>query len=174
MEVIDISIVDSLRTHIHGVLVRNPGWEAALTGYRVEGAWMSGDWDTVQHLVNKRCGSDAWELDIAELLLSLRSSDESRFTETIVSVRQRLGAPIFATGESGGYRRAYDSILKLHLVQDIEIVRNAISKVREDQTKTQTLPDLFALLSRRLDSTLPTFRTREPLLSVHRATYSLS
>ncbi|KAH8118429.1 hypothetical protein DFH11DRAFT_1686601 [Phellopilus nigrolimitatus] len=163
---------DSLRTHIQGVLVRNPKWERALAGFRVEGAWMSGDWGIVQGMV-ERCQEDTWELAIARLLLALRSSDESGFANAISMTRLQLGTPITAAGERG-YRRAYDAVLKLHLVRDIETIRKSVLHLHEGGAKGQILPELFSELSHRLDSTLPTFRTREPILSVHRTAFSLS
>ncbi|THH12376.1 hypothetical protein EW145_g35 [Phellinidium pouzarii] len=163
---------DSLRTHIQGVLVRNPGWEEALAGFQVEGAWMSSDWDTVQTIVEK-CKEDTWEMAIARLLLSLKSSDASSFTSAISATRLQLGTPITAAGERG-YRRAYDAVLKLHLVHDIEMIRNSVTQLHEGGTRKQVLSVLFSELSHRLNSTLPTFRTREPILSVHRTTFSLS
>ncbi|KAL5508165.1 hypothetical protein ACEPAH_5783 [Sanghuangporus vaninii] len=162
---------DSLRTHIQGILVRNPQWEDALAGFRVEGAWMSEDWDEVQRIVGDQ--EDSWEMAIARLLLALKSSDDQSFANRITATRLQLGVPITAAGERG-YRRAYDAILKLHMVRDIEIVRHSNSRLHEGEAKTTILPGLFSMLSRRLDSTLPSFRTREPILSIHRTTFSLS
>ncbi|KAI5124851.1 hypothetical protein M0805_007285 [Coniferiporia weirii] len=163
---------DSLRTHIQGILVRNPEWEDALAGFRVEGAWMNGDWDAVRTIVS-RCREDTWEIAIARLLLALESSDATGFISAISATRLQLGTPITAAGERG-YRRAYDAVLKLHLVRDIETIRQSVIHLHEGGTRSQILPDLFSGLSHRLYSTLPTFRTREPILSIHRTAFSLS
>ncbi|EJD01349.1 uncharacterized protein FOMMEDRAFT_111106 [Fomitiporia mediterranea MF3/22] len=162
---------DSLRTHIQGILVRNPEWENALSGFRVEGAWMSGDWDEVQRIVEGQ--EDTWETAVARLLLALRSADDEEFAGIISATRLQLGVPVSAAGERG-YRRAYDAILQLHLVRDIETIRNSIVRLNNGGSKVQVLPELFSTLSTRLDATLPTFRTREPILSIHRTAFSLS
>ena len=131
---------------------------------------MSGDWDEVQRIVEDQ--DDSWEMAIARLLLALRSSDDQTFDRSITTTRLQLGVPITAAGERG-YRRAYDAVLKLHMVRDIEIVRNSSTRLDEGDTRTTVLPELFSSLSRRLDSTLPSFRSREPILSIHRTTFSL-
>ena len=131
---------------------------------------MSGDWDEVQRIVEDQ--EETWEMAIARLLLAMRASDDIEFATRLAATRLHLGVPITAAGERG-YRRAYDAILKLHLVRDIETVRNSIKKVPQGQVKHRVLSNLFSTLSRRLDSTLPTFRTREPILSIHRTSFSL-
>lgn len=162
--------LDSLRTHIQGVLVRNPEWVEDLADFRVEGAWMTSDWDTVQRIVDEQ--QNTWEMAIARLLLALRTSDDAGFVNALSTTRLQLGIPITAAGEKG-YRRAYDAVLKLHLVRDIETIRRSVIRLQEGGQKSQILPDLFSTLSHRLNSTLPTFRTREPVLSVHRTAFSL-
>lgn len=132
---------------------------------------MSGSWDTVEHIVG-RCKEETWEIAIARLLLALRSPEDITFTDVMSSIQLQLGRPITAAGERG-YRRAYDAALKLHLVHDIKVIRTAIFKIAQGYARTDVLPDLFGELSLRLDSTLPTFRTREPILSIHRTAFSL-
>ena len=131
---------------------------------------MSGDWDAVQRIVEGQ--EDTWEMAIARLLLALRSSDELDFASSISATRLQLGIPITAAGERG-YRRAYDAVLKLHVVRDVETIRECITRLQKGGRKTEILPELFSVLSHRLESTLPTFRTREPILSIHRTAFSL-
>ena len=162
--------LDRLRTHIQGVLVRMPDWERSLAGFRVEGAWMNQDWDAVQDYT--QTSEDTWEMSIARILLTMGAKDEEAFAESVAAARHQLGKSITAGGE-GGYRRSYDAVLKLHLVRDIETIRNAMQVLENGASKKHVLPEVFSLLSHRLASTLPTFRTREPLLSVHRTVYTM-
>lgn len=147
-----------------------PDWEQLLAGFRLEGAWINQDWDAVK--LYTRTSEDSWESSIARLLLAMRARDDRAFSEAIAAARIQLGKSITAGGESG-YRRSYDAILKLHLVHDIETIRTAMHTLENGASKKRILPELFSSLSRRIDSTLPTFRTREPLLSAHRTVYSL-
>lgn len=133
---------------------------------------MSGDWDGVKQLVDK-CGEDGgtWETAIARLLLSLRSMEALDFSRAMSSTLIQLGSPISAAGERG-YRRAYDAVLKLHLVRDIDNIRQTFIALEEGRANTDVLSKLFSVLSNRVESTLPTFRTREPILSIHRTAFS--
>jgi len=162
--------LDSLRTHIQGILVRNPEWATALVGYRIESAVMNGDWDSVQLTVSS-ASTESWEASIARLLLSIRSTDAAAFENALIDARNQIGAAVISAGERG-YRRAYDSILKLHLIHDITDIRQSFLRL-EREPREQILGELLNGLSSRLDATLPTFRNREPLLSMQRAAFSL-
>lgn len=163
--------LDSLRTHIQGVVVRYPQLESALAGFKIEGLLMNNDWDNVETAMSS-VQVDTWESAMARLLLAMRSKDDSSFTSALSSARMQFGSDISAAGERG-YRRAYDSILKLHLVHDIEMIHNSVTHPDGMPVDDSVLNGLFQKLTWRLESTLPTFRTREPILSMHRATFSL-
>lgn len=132
---------------------------------------MNSDWSAVQAIVSTT-HEETWELVIARLLLAMRSPDDAAFNEALCTARSMLGAPITAAGERG-FRRAYDAVLKLHLVHDIEAIRAGALQMQAGAAKGRTLRNLFRVLNSRLDATLPTFRIREPVLSIHRTTFSL-
>ena len=151
--------------------MRNPEWEIPLSGFRLEGAWMSGDWQSVSDIITKH-SHGSWEHSIARILLALKSQIDQDFTDAMSLALMELGAPVTGAGEIG-YRRAYDAVLKLHLVQDIQTVRKSILHLQHGGQKRQILSELFNDLAHRLNSTLPTFRVREPILSIHRTAFAL-
>lgn len=165
--------LDTLETHIRGVLSRNPHWSEALSGFRAEGSWIVGDWEGVQEAV--RCSSSAQpEISMASLLLALKNSDdEAAISEAFSLARKRLGAPIVAAGRQS-YRRSYEAVVQLHLVRELEMVHQTSLTIKnrlhhgKDKKAQQALTELTSQLSARLESTLPTFRAREPILSMHR------
>ena len=61
---------DSLRTHVKGVLTRNPEWGPQLVGYQIESEWIVGHWDEVQSLVD-HAGARPPAVLIAEVLLAI-------------------------------------------------------------------------------------------------------
>lgn len=170
--------VDTLRTHVSGVLLRNPEWESTLVGFEVESAWMVGAWDDVKRIVD-RTKSQTSHIVISRLLLAMRAKDDSAITDALSVARSVLGAPITAAGVKG-YRRSYEAALNLHLTHELEVIHNAItslppsSQSNSQARRRQTLTELSYTLSARFDATLPTFRTREPLLSMRRTAFSLS
>ena len=163
--------LDTLRTHIEGVLTKHPSWEDALAGFRIEVAWLINDWATVQRIAETST-AQASEIAFAKILLAMRTFDETRITSALSEALQQLGLPVVAAGEKG-YRRAYDAILSLHMVQDLKAIFTSVSDISLSESDN-ALSTLSKILSSRLDSTLPTFRTREPVLNMHRTAFSVS
>ncbi|PPQ63137.1 hypothetical protein CVT24_005777 [Panaeolus cyanescens] len=169
---------DTLQTHVRGVLTRHPEWENALSSFQVEGAWMTRAWDDVERLV-ERVPDQTPSMAMAKVLLSMRSGDPSSIAQSLSHARSILGAPISAAGIKA-YRRCYDALLDLHMIYDLELIfqstsrlapgsQDAVEKQRRDQ-----LLDLSNTLAKRFSVTQPTFRSREPLLSMQRTAYTLA
>ncbi|KZW04164.1 hypothetical protein EXIGLDRAFT_758462 [Exidia glandulosa HHB12029] len=159
---------DTLRTHIQGVLTRNPEWKEDLARFEVESAWTVGDWGHVQTVLQHSQAQTA-ESAIARLLLSLRSQEVAAVRESFATARLHLGAPITTAGR-GSYRRSYEAIMNLHVVQELDLIHNSFSGGRAYEPLGQAVQEL----DRRFDSVLPTFRTRESLLSMRRTAFGLS
>ncbi|KAJ7688699.1 hypothetical protein B0H17DRAFT_938064 [Mycena rosella] len=167
---------DTLRTHVRGVLTRNPEWQPALAGFQVESAWMVGAWEDVQDLVNRTTAQTS-SIVMARVLLAMRSKDADAITSSLSVARSVLGTPITAAG-ARGYRRSYEAVLDLHLTHELELIYNALMSLPtgsqgHSQLRQRTVTHLNASLSSRLDATLPTFRTREPVLSMRRTAFAL-
>ena len=143
-------------------------WEDSLSGFRVEGALMANDWAAVQTIASES-RSKSSEVAIARVLLSIRSGDEGAISKALSVARAQMGDPITTAGERG-YRRAYDAILSLHVLQDIETIHRSTSRKGGTQV---VLANLSNVLKARLEATLPTFRAREPILNMHRTAFSL-
>ena len=173
-----LASTDTLRTHVTGVLTRHPEWEGTLAGFHAESAWMVGAWDDVERLVT-RVDSQASSMVTARVLLAMRSGNADLVTETLAQVRSILGAPITAAGVKG-YRRSYEAVLDLHLTHELEIIYRATcalplgSQENTRQERRRVIMELSETLARRLEATLPTFRSREPLLSIRRTAFALS
>jgi serine/threonine-protein kinase ATR len=168
-------VIDTLRTHVKGVLTRNPDWGPSLVGFQVECAWMVGAWDDVRNLVE--CTNDqTGPVVMARLLLAMRTGEAAGITEASRIARSVLGSPI--TASAGGvkaYRRSYDAVLNLHLVHELEVIHRTVSHSTNTQVvlRRDLLRDLSQTLTSRLETTLPTFRAREPILSMRRTAFSL-
>ncbi|KAH9844382.1 uncharacterized protein C8Q71DRAFT_696515 [Rhodofomes roseus] len=163
---------DTLRTHVKGILTRNPGWQSHLVGFHVESELMVGNWDEVDNLI-QHCGSDASSVLIACVLLALRAGDVSAVSEALSTARASLGSPIVAAGPRS-YRRSYEAVLDLHLVHELETIHRVVSASLREGRAADNLGILSSELSSRLNSTLPTFRTQEPILSMRRIAFALT
>jgi serine/threonine-protein kinase ATR len=164
---------DTLRTHVKGVLTRNPDWKPSLLGFEVESAWIIGDWNDVHVLVD---GSDVSTPPgvMARLLLAIREGDSNNIAHALSQARMVLGTPIVASG-GREYRHTYEAVLNLHLVHEVELIhRFSSEQMQIDGARhTGAQDELTKTLNMRLNSTLPSFRTREPILSMRRTAYGI-
>jgi serine/threonine-protein kinase ATR len=107
----------------------------------------------------------------------MRSKDAAAILSSLSVARSVLGTPITAAGAKG-YRRSYEAVLDLHLTHELELIYNALTSLPvgsqgHSQLRQRTVTQLNTSLSARLDATLPTFRTREPVLSMRRTAFAL-
>jgi serine/threonine-protein kinase ATR len=151
------------------VLSRNPDWDDALSGFQVESAWMVGDWRCVQELAQRSTSNSLPEITVARVLLAIRERNPESVSDALSIARAQLGAPIHAAGRNS-YRRAYESVLNLHLVRDVELIYETAARHSKGENKDSSnlIGILSEVLSRRFEATLPSFRTREPVLSLQR------
>jgi len=136
---------------------------------------MVGAWSDVQNLVDNTNAQTA-PIVMARLLLATRTGDSSSIANAGSIARSVLGAPITASG-ARGYRRSYDAVLNLHLTHELEVIQITISAAPPDSqssARRELLDELSLALSSRLDVTLPTFRAREPILSMRRTAFALA
>lgn len=111
----------------------------------------------------------------ARLLLAIRNADPDIITEALARTRMELGQPISAAG-ARSYRRSYSSTISLHIVREIELICEtvrAMGEKAEDEGSQRRFQSLLILLDDRLQSTLPSFRTLEPILSMRRTAFNL-
>lgn len=129
---------------------------------------MIGNWDDVTSFVDSTTVESS-SVVIARALLALRNGDASALTSSLSIARRLLGSPITAAGPQG-YRRCYEAILDLHLLHELEVIDSIAKKPEGDPF---LFYELVNTLSARLDATLPTFRIREPILSMRRTAFGL-
>ncbi|KAF7789400.1 hypothetical protein EIP86_000344 [Pleurotus ostreatoroseus] len=164
---------DTLRTHVEGVLTRHPDWRSELIGYQVESECMVGDWDKVRLLV-EQSQSELSSILLARVLLAMREGDEQTMVTELSHAKQALGSPIAAV-DSQGYRRYYESVLNLHMIHELDIIyQEAMANPLSPHDQQVRIERLQHRLSSRLESTLPSFRVREPILSIRRTALELS
>ncbi|KAI9513280.1 hypothetical protein F5148DRAFT_287683 [Russula earlei] len=165
---------DTLRTHVKGVLTRNPDWKPSLLGFEVESAWIIGDWNDVHALIDGSEVSTPPAI-MARLLLAVREGNLDNIAHALSRARMALGNPIVASG-GREYRHTYEAVLNLHLVHEVELIHRFSSEQMQTgrSRRSEAQDELTEILNTRLNSTLPSFRTREPILSMRRTAYGIS
>ena len=162
--------IDTLRTHVKGLLISKPEWKADLVDFQVEGAWNAGAWEEVRSLVADG-HTDSSQLSIAKVLIALQANDREAMHLALDEARMLLGDSISAAGPYE-YRRSYESALNLHALYEIETVYTVASTLASG-SRQRILATISRTLRLRLDATQPSYRVREPLLSMRRVVFGL-
>ncbi|TFK55398.1 hypothetical protein OE88DRAFT_1622542 [Heliocybe sulcata] len=164
---------DTLRTHVRGVLTKHPEWQDKLDGFQAESAWMVGDWDEVR-IVADRSSEETPRLAIARVLLAMKTKDSENTISSLTQARMFLGSVLTTSGPQG-YQRAYESVLDLHKIHELEVINEALSQAERGTSEQGDIlmNTLSKRLYTRLDATLPTFRARESILSMRRTAFAL-
>ncbi|KZV76007.1 hypothetical protein PENSPDRAFT_570505 [Peniophora sp. CONT] len=161
---------DTLRTHVKGLLVSKPEWKADLVDFQVEGAWNAGAWEEVRSLVAD-VPPDSAQMAIARVLVAMQANDQNAISIALDQARMVLGEPISAAGPHE-YRRTYDSVSSLHAVHEMETIQTVATTLAPGSRQPR-LANLSRNLRLRLDATQPSYRVREPLLSMRRVVFAL-
>ena len=148
---------DTLRTHIRGVLAVHPTWQPQLAPFQIEGACILADWDAVRELVHQ--SHTVPELGMARALIAMRDHDEDAFRTAVSDARCQLGRRILGPARVS-YSHAYDAVTRLHMLCELELIFHGRGDAH-----------LGASLDSRFAATLPSFRTREPVLSLRRSAF---
>lgn len=137
---------------------------------------MVGHWEEVQHLVS---GAELQSpvVLMARVLLAVRSEDDGAIAAALSTSRRVLGTAITAS-DSTGYRRSYDAVLNLHILRELEVISRVVKNLPNQpetgsQSRDLSFDKLLSSLAARFDSTLPSFRIREPILNMRRAAFNL-
>lgn len=146
---------DTMRTHIRGVLAVHNAWQPQLAPFQVEGACILADWAAVRDLAAQSHAVP--ELGMARALLAMRESDQPAFQVAISEARTQWGRHVIGPARVS-YTQAYDAISQLHMLSELEQIFQAPSDAA-----------VQANLDARFAATLPSFRTREPILSLRRS-----
>ncbi len=167
---------DTLRTHIRGLLTRWPDWAPQLAPFKVEAAWTLGDWAEMEEALQH--GAEGGNIALAGVVLAMQKhSSEPVLQRAIQDARLELGSAVSADHRQ--YARAYESVLGLHMLHELDLIRtsgacmagragiNQVGLVNRDMSVLrETLRD-------RLSTTMPSYRIRESLLGLRRTAFAL-
>jgi serine/threonine-protein kinase ATR len=153
------------------VLSRNPEWRTALSDFHIEGAIMVGDWLRVQQALDQT-ESASPAATVGKLLLAMKSRDQDRFYKQLTAGFLSLGRPITAAGRLS-YNSSYESMVNLHVLHELKMFHEEMTSSRERENETGRIGAFPGALKGRLDSLLPSFKTREIVLSFRRAAYAI-
>jgi len=154
--------LETLLTHLNGVISRRPQAMDLFGSYGVETAWRLGDWSSLSQFL--RISSEPkFEVMLGEVFFTAKFKNEFDFNNAINKARDSLiGSLCAASMES--YREAYGYVYKLHILSEIEDFARNVHFSNEKTSLTQILRDWDV----RLGFTSPTFEVRDLILTVRR------
>ncbi|RKP36998.1 hypothetical protein BJ085DRAFT_14939 [Dimargaris cristalligena] len=172
--------LESLLTHIRGLLAEHEDWQTELQPLAAEAAWRLGKWDALEDLLpdsaqpkTKAISRYSFEVALGRLLLSLRHADRAGFQNLLDETREWVLTDL-AVASKESYLRSYPEILRLHMLRELEAAAGIQPLVLEPSPTEHTtdpttaMETLFQDWERRLDVTMPLFPIREPILSLRR------
>ena len=153
---------------VKGMMKRAPFHRTDLIKYQIESAWNLGRWeeiDEVQSSESENFDVQDWSTSLARILLLCHKNEPVH--ERIAALRKALMLPIAAAAmEQGTYRRSYEYLVKLQILDEIESWSTV--KSMEDLYK------LFKVWKTRQTFSQCSLSNLEPVLKVRRALLNVS
>ncbi|XP_059175094.1 serine/threonine-protein kinase ATR-like isoform X2 [Physella acuta] len=164
-----------------GILAERPSWTQELNSYCIEAAWKLSSWDKLEQVLKcEKGGNNNWAVLTGKILMASKVKKESEFLECLELARKDQMGPLSAASmEMGSYSRAYENILRLHMINEIEEFFQVLVDFPhniDDHRDVIVLPsasDLLEQWHQRLQMTQSSFRTQEPILTLRRTLLSL-
>jgi hypothetical protein len=131
---------------------------------------MVGDWTRVQQVVREQ-QSDSLAFAAGNLLLAMKNDDREGFYKCLSAGFLSLGRPITSAGRYS-YNSSYETMINLHILHELKLFYEGNRDLADLRRETST-GGLPAVLKGRLDALLPSFKTREAVLSFRRAAHGI-
>ncbi|KHJ35348.1 putative protein kinase rad3 [Erysiphe necator] len=158
---------DVLLNYMQGMYYTNETIPKLLP-FAIESSWATGRWSTLEKYVSMTTHSIAedFNVSIGRVLLALRRKEKDKFQLGIQKIRERLAQSLsFATTSS--LRVCHDTMLKLHVLTELEIIAGTDSKSPIIGNILRTLNDRIEVLGAYLND-------KQYLLGIRRAAMHLS
>ncbi|KAH9248203.1 hypothetical protein BASA81_014163 [Batrachochytrium salamandrivorans] len=163
---------ETLLTHVNGILERNPKEMLALHAQGIEAAWRLGDWPLLEKFLSLPHKS-GFQTSIGRLLLAMNTRQDESVADLLKQARSSV-TTFIAAASMESYQRGYDSVLQLSMLNELESVYRIMQNdVCDESVQMSTISRLFKSWDMRLKITFPSYRQREPILSLRRVLLSM-
>ena len=166
-------------TYVQGIVnqEKHQGWAATMSAFGVQAAWRMRNWDQVHDfLATLPTRARSFQVHVADILAALHVRDDARYTQAMHAGRTAVMESL-STASWESYQRAYSYCVQLQVLQEIEHMRRLMGPVPTSSSAARAgqsasvLSSLHQHWTQRLTRTKPSFKVREPLLSVRRVLY---
>jgi serine/threonine-protein kinase ATR len=164
--IISLNLIETMNSHVSSVLSSHPEWSQTLHSFGIEAAWRLGRWDSLEDFVSKP-HKPTFESKIGEIFSAAKAVGGTFLPLAFRNARESIIPQLAAAGMES-YRRAYDSILKLHVLFELEQFLSTDFDSLEDGATMSRLNVLLDSWENRLKLAAPTLRAQEPILITRR------
>lgn len=161
-------ILDVLLNHVSGMTIDGATINK-IAPFAVEAAWATSRWETLQKYLGAHSAGSILEdfnLGIGSALLALRSGQTDNFVRQIEDLKERT-ASTMSLSATASLQAAHESMLKCHVLADLDIIAGDHQKDIADQQHTMTL------LNRRLEVLGAYTNDKQYVLGIRRAAMEL-
>lgn len=137
--------------------------------FAVEAAWATCRWETLQKYLDSYNSSNDLEefnLGIGSALLALKNGQTDSFARQIEDLKERTASSM-SLSVTASLQAAHDSMLKCHVLADLDIIAGNPKKEAEDKQQTMTV------LNRRLEVLGAYTNDKQYVLGIRRAAMEL-
>jgi tetratricopeptide (TPR) repeat protein len=156
---------ESMITYSNGILASDPSKVNEISPYSITASWKLGDWNSLEQLCKGVSGEVDFETSLGKVLLLMKRRNVSAFATELTNLRKYL-IPIVAASTMESYHKAYDSILQLSILQDIEQFHNILQD--DGSSFDVKFQRVLTFWQRRLDVMAPNFKAKEAVLNLRR------
>ncbi|EGX95160.1 phosphatidylinositol 3- and 4-kinase, putative [Cordyceps militaris CM01] len=160
---------DVLLNHVESMLTDSSS-DTKIMPYAVEAAWVTGRWESLGKFIERFQGdpSQDFNMSLASVLSSLyKKTDRVSLARTVQGMREKI-ASAMTTSATASLQAAHDSLLKCHVLSDLEVIINLKPDREEDRKQA------LSLLDNRLDIIGAYFHDKQYILGIRRAAMELA
>ncbi|KAI8929063.1 hypothetical protein BC831DRAFT_33247 [Entophlyctis helioformis] len=166
---------ETMLTHLSGFIEQQPNGAEELYSEGIEAAWRQGRWSLLEQFLG-RPHRPGFTASLARLLLAVNGNkDASTVGRLLDQARGEITTSV-AAASMESYRRGYDSAIQLSMLHEVEMMHQFIQLAGSaDETMgvnsgvhASQLSDILRSWDSRLKITMPSYRVREPILSLRR------
>jgi len=159
--------VESMLTHIRGVIASNNVWAKKLNQYAIEAAWCLGKWDDAELLLASP-HIESFETSLGSLLTSNSKTDQidDAYTETYERVQATISNAL-ASESAESYHKGYGSMLQLHVLQELEEAHQVKLELIGGAS-LQSLKAMLGIWNTRIRIVQDSYKSKEMIHNVRR------
>ncbi|KAH0566290.1 hypothetical protein GP486_000316 [Trichoglossum hirsutum] len=158
-----------LLNNLEGLSQPKASATSKLLPFAVEASWVTGKWDKLEKYLSGSIGAYTGDFNvgIGQALLALYKKDIEKFSKIIRQLRESVAKGL-TNPATVSLQACHDSMLKLHVLTDIEYLGGSTTQRHIDRSS------LFGLLDRRLEVVGAFLSDKQYLLGLQRAAMQLS